>query len=147
MPTSPGARDDRVMSRCDRRAALRVATGLPLCEIVEEEPLTGTATDLGPGGLFLERPATGAPMRRTGVVQLELPLPKSGDAIWVKGRIVYHVRTPMVHGTAIAFTAMAKRHQRMLDDWLEQVRIGMARLTAWGLVERRRAGAPRVAPI
>ena len=135
------------MNRCDRRAALRIATGLPLSEIVNEEPLTATAMDLSPGGLFLERPAAGAPMRRTGVVQIELPLPKAGDSIWAKGRIVYHVRTPMVHGTAIAFTAMAKRHQRLLDEWLEQVRIGMARLSAWGLTERRRAGIARIAPI
>ena len=125
----------------DRRDAFRLETGLIVDEIVEEEPRSAVATDLSAGGLYLERRAgAGSPMRRTGVVQIEVPLPGWGDSIWAKGAIVYHRRTQLVHGIAVRFLDMARGHRRALTDWIGEMRERSARHTAWGFRERRRPG-------
>jgi hypothetical protein len=52
---------------------------------------------------------------------VELPLPDTNDAIWAKGEVVYDNFDSLFHGTAIRFTAMARKHQRLLRDWLREV--------------------------
>jgi hypothetical protein len=130
----------------ERRESFRMSTGLRIDEIVEEEPRSAVATDMSATGLYLEHLAgAGAPMRRSGVVQIEVPLPEWGDSIWAKGAIVYHRRTQLVHGSAVRFLDMARGHRRALRDWIGEMRERSARMSAWGFRERRRPGNLRAA--
>jgi hypothetical protein len=67
----------------------------------------------------MERLAT--PLQRSSsVVQLEIPLPQTGDSIWARGEVIYDRFDALFHGTAVRFTGMARLHQRWLREWLRE---------------------------
>jgi hypothetical protein len=88
-------------------------------QFIGDQPHRCFTTDLSAIGLYVERLVE--PFERNStVVQVELPLPDTSDAIWAKGEVVYDNFDSLFHGTAIRFTAMARKHQRMLRDWLRE---------------------------
>jgi hypothetical protein len=87
-------------------------------QIVEDEPHRSFMSDLSASGLYMERPFE-LLSRRSSVVQVELPLP-GDETLWAKCEVVYDRFDSLFHGTAVRFTAMARRHQRMLREWLRE---------------------------
>ena len=103
----------------ERRLSQRLPVGFYMRQIIGDQPHRCFTTDLSAIGLYAERLVE--PFERnSSVVQVELPLPNTGDAIWAKGEVVYDNFDSIFHGTAIRFTAMARKHQRMLRDWLRE---------------------------
>ena len=103
----------------NRRYSNRLPVGFYVDQIVHEDPHRCFTTDLSAIGLYMERLA--APLeRRSNVVQLEIPLPHTGDSIWAKGEVIYDRFDALFHGTAVRFTGMARVHQRMLREWLRE---------------------------
>ena len=101
----------------DRRLANRVPVGFYANQLVDDEPYRCFATSLSASGLYMERVLT--PMeRRRDVVQIEIPLPGSNETLWAKAEVVYDCFDALFHGTAIRFTAMARKHRRQLREWL-----------------------------
>ena len=101
----------------NRRLAERLPVGFYVQQVVDGRPQRCFTADLSAHGIYMEKPVE--PMdRNSNVVQLEIPLPNRNESIWAGGEIVYDSFDPLFHGTAIRFTAMARRHQRMLRDWL-----------------------------
>ena len=101
----------------DRRQATRVPVGFYLSQLVDDEPHRCFTTNLSASGLYMEKVLT--PMdRRRDVVQLEIPLPGLGDPLWTKAEVVYDCFDALFHGTAIRFTAMARKHRRLLREWV-----------------------------
>ncbi len=102
----------------NRRLSPRSPVGFYIEQIVEDEPHRSFLSDLSATGLYMERPFE-LLSRRSNVVQVELPLP-GDETLWAKCEVVYDRFDSLFHGTAVRFTAMARRHQRMLRDWLRE---------------------------
>jgi hypothetical protein len=103
----------------NRRRSERVPVGFYVEQIINDDPHRCFTTDLSAIGLYMERLAE--PLdRSSGVVQLEIPLPNTGDAIWAKGEVIYDRFDSLFHGTAVRFTGMARSHQRLLREWLRE---------------------------
>jgi len=103
----------------NRRRSQRLPVGFYVEQIIDEAPHRCFTSDLSAVGLYMERLAT--PLsRQQGIVQVEIPLPDTGDSLWAKAEVVYDRFDALFHGTAVRFTAMARSHQRLLRDWLWQ---------------------------
>ena len=108
-----------MMMNENRRRSERVPVGFYVEQIVGDDPHRCFTTDLSSVGLYMERLAE--PLERsTNLVQLEIPLPNTGDAIWAKGEVIYDRFDALFHGTAVRFTGMARCHQRLLREWLRE---------------------------
>lgn len=105
----------------NRRCSERIPVGFYVDQIISDDPHRCFTTDLSPVGLYMERLAE--PLRRSSnVVQLEIPLPHTGDTLWAKAEVIYDRFDALFHGTAVRFTGMARPHRRLLRDWLRQAR-------------------------
>jgi len=103
----------------NRRRSERLPVGFYVDQIVGEDPHRCFTTDLSAIGLYMERLVE--PLQRSSsLVQLEIPLPQTGDSIWAKGEVIYDRFDALFHGTAVRFTGMARFHQRLLREWLRE---------------------------
>lgn len=105
-------------SPSNRRHAQRLPVGFYIEQIIEDESHRSFLSDLSASGLYMERPFE-LLSRRSSVVQVELPLP-GDETLWAKCEVVYDRFDSLFHGTAVRFTAMARKHQRMLREWLRE---------------------------
>jgi c-di-GMP-binding flagellar brake protein YcgR len=134
----------------DRRGGERVPLQLLVNEYVGERLQRGYVSDVSPTGLYLDR-VFGASHDRLQLgrdermVQLEFELPATNESIWALAEIRHdRVGTPrgertMVHGTGMRFTAMARKHERLISDFVfEERRRGLARLLERITNRRRR---------
>jgi hypothetical protein len=101
----------------ERRTAPRIPVSVYLSQYVEGDTHRCFVTDLSSGGLYMERPI-GSFVRRSANVQLEIPLPDSGEPIWVSGEIVYDCFDALFHGSAVRFTNMSMFDQARLRAFL-----------------------------
>lgn len=116
-------------SHAERRDRDRVPLGLLLDEYVGDRMHRAMAVNVSPTGLYLDR-LFGAGLEKLQLgredrqVQLEFTLPETHESIWALAEIRYdHVegvrnRLAVVHGTGVKFTAMAKKHERLLYDFV-----------------------------
>jgi hypothetical protein len=101
----------------NRRTSHRHPVGFYVEQLIDDSPHRCFTSNLSLVGLYMERLA--APLQRSsGVVQLEIPLPNTSDALWAKAEVVYDRFDSLFHGTAVRFTAMARTHERLLREWL-----------------------------
>jgi len=107
--------------RVERRRSERFPVGFYFRQIVDDEPHRYFITDLSSIGLYSERPVE-LFERNSNVVQVELPLPDTSDSIWAKAEVVYDRLDSLFHGSGIRFTTMARKHQRMLREWLRETK-------------------------
>lgn len=106
--------------KSERRRSQRFPVGFYMTQIINNYPHRCFTTDLSAIGLYVERLVE--PFERnTNIVQLELPLPSTGEAIWAKGEVIYDSINSVFHGSAIRFLAMARKHQRLIREWLREV--------------------------
>lgn len=92
--------------------------GFYIDQFIQDEPHRSFLSDLSPTGLYMERPLE-LLSRCSDVVQVELPLPGE-ETLWAKCEVVYDRFDSLFHGTAVRFTGMARRHQRLLREWLRE---------------------------
>ncbi len=101
----------------DRRRASRLPVSFYARQLVDDELHRCFTTNISTTGLYLERVLS--PMeRRSRIVQVEVPLPGTSDSLWTSGEVVYDRFDTIFHGTAVRFTAMARKHRRILRAWL-----------------------------
>ncbi|MDD9935382.1 MAG: PilZ domain-containing protein [Myxococcales bacterium] len=105
----------------NRRRSERVPVGFYVDQIVGDAPHRCFTTDLSSIGLYMERLAAGM-QRPTSIVQMEIQLPRTSDSIWACGEVVYDRLDSLFHGTAVRFTGMARKHQRLIREWLREAR-------------------------
>ena len=101
----------------NRRRSHRHPVGFYVEQLVDDAPHRCFTSDISPIGLYMERLA-GPLQRRSAVVQIEIPLPNTSDALWAKAEVVYDRFDALFHGTAVRFTGMARVHERLLREWL-----------------------------
>lgn len=102
-----------------------------LNELVGEDLHRAMAVNVSPTGFYLDRlfrPRQLQLGREDRTVQLEFTLPESTESIWALAEVCHddiaamrgEVRDELavVHGTGVRFTAMAKKHERILYDFV-----------------------------
>ena len=125
----------------DRRADGRIRTEMFLNQYVREQPYRALATNLSPTGLFLQKLAM--PMtRHAPSVGLEFELPGTGEIIWAGAECRFDAVGSDFHLTGLRFTAMARKHERLIRDYVRDKEWMLERM--W--LRLRLAGAKRNAP-
>jgi hypothetical protein len=108
--------------RGERREEARLPTRMRLYEVIGERPLRSMAVDISEQGLAVWRVAP--PRVHLGqVVAVELALPGSGETIWAEATTQFESFQAGVHRAGLRFVAMARRHERMLHDYLVDRRL------------------------
>ncbi len=125
----------------DRRADPRIRTEMFLNQYVREQPYRALATNLSPTGLFLQKLAM--PMtRHAPSVGLEFELPGTGEIIWAGAECRFDAVGSDFHLTGLRFTAMARKHERLIHDYVREKEWMLERM--W--LRLRLAGAKRKLP-
>ena len=125
----------------DRRADTRIRTEMFLNQYVREQPYRALATNLSPTGLFLQKLAM--PMtRHAPSVGLEFELPGTGEIIWAGAECRFDAVGSDFHLTGLRFTAMARKHERLIHDYVREKEWMLERM--W--LRLRLAGAQRKLP-
>jgi c-di-GMP-binding flagellar brake protein YcgR len=114
----------------DRRVVPRTPVNLLCDEHLGDRPLRAMAVDLSELGIALRRLgglADAAPPE-AGLdvgpdVGLELALPGSGEVIWAQARTQFRADVHGAHRSGLRFVSMARRHQRLLRDFLMDRRL------------------------
>jgi hypothetical protein len=122
----------------DRRADGRIRTEMFLNQYVREQPYRALATNLSPTGLFLQKlvmPTT----RHAPSVGLEFELPGTGEVIWAGAECRFDAVGSDFHLTGLRFTAMARKHERLIRDYVRDKEWMLERM--W--LRLRLAGARR----
>jgi hypothetical protein len=132
----------------DRRARDRVPIQLPCNELVEDRPHRALAVNLSPKGLYVDR-VFGAGHDRLQLgrderrVQLEFELPCTHESIWALAEICHDElgvvggRRTVVHGTGVRFTAMARKHERLIEEFVFEHRKRALEKMLGRILERR----------
>lgn len=100
----------------ERRSALRVPAEIYLTQYVDDEPYRCFTVDVSATGLHVNK-LIDTIWRRTSIVQVELPLP-GGDSIWAMGNVQYDAFDPFFHSMGVRLVEMARKHRRMLDEFV-----------------------------
>ena len=132
----------------DRRGRDRVPISIPCNELVDDRVHRALAANLSPSGLYVDR-VFGAGLDRLQLgrderrVQLEFELPSTQESIWALGEICHddvgmmRGKMTVVHGTGVCFTAMARKHERLIEDFVfEHRRTSLEKLLG-RILERR----------
>src|SRR5262245_8861236 len=113
---------DMLRSRSERRQQARVAVHMRLYEVVGDRPLRSTAVDISEQGLAVWRVAPPR-VQRGQAVALELALPGAGETIWAQAITEFESFRAGVHRAGLRFVGMARRHERLLRDFLVDRRL------------------------
>ena len=127
----------------DRRGGDRIPLALPCSEVVGERLHRGLVGNLSPSGLYVDR-VFGAGLDRLQLgredrqVQLEFTLPSTDESIWALCEVCHDElgalrgQPATVHGTGLRFTALARKHARLIEDFVFERR----RRTLQALLDR-----------
>lgn len=105
------------VSASDRRGDARIRTEMFLNQYVRDQPYRALATNLSTSGLFLQKLAMPS-MRHAPGVGLEFELPGTGEIIWAGAECRYDAVGSDFHLTGLRFTAMARKHERLIRDFI-----------------------------
>lgn len=109
------------MLSLDRRYGHRMPLEMYLNTYVAERPQRGFTSNLSETGLYLNTLARD-PLPPYTPMGLEFSLPGIGETIWAAGELCYDGLDDCFTGSGIRFTAMAGLHERMLREYLKEVR-------------------------
>ena len=113
----------------DRRSFPRFRLNAQLSEHVRGFSHHALAVDVSETGLALRKPARRrAP--HTGVVGLEIVLPGSNEIIWASAEPRFHDVGTEYQASGLHFIAMARKHERLLRDYVRERQARLQRLFA-----------------
>jgi hypothetical protein len=105
----------------ERRTSFRIPQNRLITEFCGNEPFFSNIANLCSTGIY-----TVKPFRKNTyeprLIQLEIPIPEASEAIWATGEIVFEEHSESLTGSGIRFTNMARSHEKILRDLLEEKR-------------------------
>ena len=101
----------------ERRLDTRVRVEMFLNQYMKEEACRALAVNVSENGLYLQRLAEPV-TRHSRVVALEFELPGTGEIVWAKGESRFAAIDDDFHFTGVRFLAMARKHERLVRDWV-----------------------------
>jgi hypothetical protein len=100
----------------NRRLDSRVSLEMYLNTYVADRPYRAVTVNVSEHGLYLNS-LSRTPLPAGTPVGVELTLP--GDTIWAAGQLCFDEMDRYFYGTGVRFVAMARRHARMLHEFLD----------------------------
>lgn len=100
----------------ERRSALRVPAEIYLTQYMDDEPTRCFTVNLSTSGIYVNK-LIDTIWRRTSIVQVELPIP-GDDTIWAMGSVAYDSFDPYFHSMGVQLVEMARKHRRLLDEFV-----------------------------
>jgi hypothetical protein len=111
----------------NRRTDKRLRLQMYLNEYIKDRPYRALATDISETGLAIQK-LTEPLVPHAGVVGLELELPGTGELIWAAAEPRFDAVGRDFHISGLRFRDMARKHQRLLRDYVRDRRLRIARL-------------------
>jgi len=109
------------MGMLNRRIGNRIPLQMFLNEYIRDQEARCMSTNLSPEGIYLNRLIQ--PIKRPKpVVGLEFELPGTSEIIWARGEIRFDYKDNYFHGTGIQFTGMATYHERLIKDYVYELK-------------------------
>jgi hypothetical protein len=105
----------------ERRTGCRVPVEMFLNQYVRDQPYRALATNVSEVGLFLRRLVEPVSLR-SRVLGIEFELPATGEIIWAKCEPRFEASDDDFHFSGIHFLAMARKHERLLRDYVREKR-------------------------
>jgi c-di-GMP-binding flagellar brake protein YcgR len=113
----------RVDDRDDRRLARRVPLDMFFNQYIRDEPVRSLAVNVSEHGLAAQR-LVERMSRHARVVAIEFELPGTGEIIWAKAETQFESMDRDFHRAGIRFLAMARRHERLVREFVWDRRLG-----------------------
>jgi hypothetical protein len=101
----------------ERRGDPRIRVEIFLNQYIRDQPFRALAMNLSPTGLLVQKLIEpGVPRAR--VVSVELEIPGTGEIVWARAEPRFDARGEDFHTSGLTFTAMARRHEKLLRDFV-----------------------------
>ncbi|MES1209668.1 MAG: PilZ domain-containing protein [Pseudomonadota bacterium] len=110
-----------------RRQAPRLRLALSMNEYVKDEPCQALARDVSEGGLALQR-RVGPSGRPVELVTIEIELPGTNETIWAAAEPRFDAFQRTLQVSGLRFVSMARKHERLIRDYVRERRERLARL-------------------
>jgi hypothetical protein len=111
----------------NRRLSPRFPVNATLNEYIKDRQTTGLAMDVSLAGLALRKVA--APkVHHASVVGIEVELPGTGEVIWASAQPRFHAVGRDFQMSGLLFLDMARKHRRLLHDYVSERRERWRRL-------------------
>ena len=111
----------------NRRLSPRLRMRVFMNEYVGDDPCQALARDLSETGLaLLKLPAKSA--SPVEIVTLEVALPGTNETIWAAAQPRFDSLGPGYHVSGLRFVSMARKHERLIRDYVRERRERLARL-------------------
>jgi hypothetical protein len=119
--TSPGGNNRRISPRFPVTAHLN--------EYIRDRPSPALALDVSMAGLAIKKPSTPR-LHHAGVVGIEVELPGTHEVIWASAEPRFHAVGGQFQLSGLLFLDMARKHRRLLHDYVAERRERWRRLFA-----------------
>jgi hypothetical protein len=111
----------------DRRSDPRLKLQVFLNQYIRDQPYRALALDISEHGLAIQKLTE--PVAASGrVVGLELELPGTRETIWASAEARFDTVGSDFHVSGLRFAAMARKHARLLRDYVHERRARLVRL-------------------
>ena len=110
---------DTTSSGRNRRLSWRVSVDMFLNQYVGERPFRAFAMNVSPQGLFVQKLIEPG-LQRFRRMSLEFELPGTGETIWAAAEPRFDSLDSAFHTSGLLFTAMARKHERLLLDFVRE---------------------------
>jgi hypothetical protein len=111
----------------DRRTDPRFRLQLFLNQYIRDRPYRALAVDISETGLGIQK-LTEPALRSAPMVALELELPGTREVIWASAEPRFDSVGDDFHVSGLRFAAMARKHERLLRDYVHERRQRLERL-------------------
>lgn len=108
----------------ERRSDPRIRTEIHLNQYIRACPFRALVINLSPTGLLLQK-LVEPHIPRAQVVSVELELPGTGEVVWARAEPRFDVIDDDFHTSGLTFTGMARKHERLLRDFVLDRWLGM----------------------
>jgi hypothetical protein len=103
----------------ERRLARRVGIDMFFTQYIQEHPYRSLAVNVSLHGLAAHRLVEPV-SRHARVVGIEFELPGTGEVIWARAETEFEAIDRDFHRAGIRFLAMARRHERLVRDFVRE---------------------------
>ena len=106
---------------------MRLKLQVYLNQYIKDRPYRALAFDISETGLGIQK-LTEPIVRPARLVALELELPGTDETIWASAESRFEAVGEDFHLSGLRFAAMARKHERLLQDYVRERRARLARL-------------------
>jgi hypothetical protein len=120
---------DNLSLALGRRLTPRLRLALTMNQYVKDDPCPALARDVSEGGLALQKRVDPS-QSPVELVNLEIELPGTNETIWAAAEPRFDALHRSLQVSGLRFVSMARKHERLIRDYLRERRERLARLLA-----------------